>query len=562
MLAAPCPRPLGVAVRRPSPAALAQARRWRFRVYRHAVLTLRPPIDWLADPLHALRFRDTFPKLRFLDPLTWAYARRHDVGALREALSVLLDWARSNPLGGSRTAPAAWLDKVTGDRVPYISYLTRAAACEGLLGRGEARLLLRSIAWHERVLVRAARADRTNHGLFASLGLALLSRYFPFLGEARRWAAEARHQFLKTLRGRLGDGVWLEHSTAYQFLAIRAVERFVAYTGDPAAERLLRRMKRAAGWFVEPDGRPTQFGDSYLVPVPAWGKQIAARQRGLEALWHAGFAFVKAPGAGGYLAVASDFHNTTHKQADELSFALYDHGQRIVTDTGLYHKDPGAIRDFVLSARAHSVLTVDGRSFPISDPANAYGSGLVAVGEGDGWYAIEGRNPLLANQGVRHTRLFLYRPGVALVVVDRLRSAATHAYQRYFQLGPRIAVERAGAGRLRLSAPGFRGWLYDAPRPAPAAVSEVRGSRHPLAGLTSPRFRVFRPRWTVELESRGATSTRCATISLDRRFPRATAARAHGGGFTVILRERGAGATRLAVERSGRTLRVTAGGAR
>ena len=181
-------------------------------------------------------------------------------------------------------------------------------------------------------------------------------------------------------------------------------------------------MKRAAAWFVEPDDEMTQFGDSYLFRVPPWGLRIADRLRGLEAFPRAGFAFVRAPGrdeAGdGYLGVASDFHNTTHKHADELSFELYDHGHRIVSDTGLYHKDPGRIRDFVLSARAHSVLTVDRQGFPILDPSKAYGSGLVGTGRGDGWFAIEGTNPLLRDQGVRHTRLFLYRPGEALVVVD------------------------------------------------------------------------------------------------------------------------------------------------
>ena len=56
----------------------------------------------------------------------------------------------------------------------------------------------------------------------------------------------------------------------------------------------------------------------------------------------------------GYLAVTDGFHNLTHEHADELSFELFDHGAGIVSDTGLYHKDPGRIRDFVVSERAQA----------------------------------------------------------------------------------------------------------------------------------------------------------------------------------------------------------------
>ena len=183
----------------------------------------------------------------------------------------------------------------------------------------------------------------------------------------------------------------------------------------------------------------------------------------------------------GYLAVTDGFHNTTHKHADELSFELYDHGTSIVNDTGLYHKDPGEIRDFVLSNRAHSGLVVDGLDLPISDPENAYGSGLIAAGQGDGWYAIEGRNRLLHDQGVDHTRLFLYRPGVALVIVDHVRSGLAHTYTRYLQLHPDIELGDRDETAIQINAPGFAGAVYDAGGPTPPPA------RRPAASTTRSR---------------------------------------------------------------------------
>ena len=68
-------------------------------------------------------------------------------------------------------------------------------------------------------------------------------------------------------------------------------------------------------------------------------------------IFGAGFAFVRGSsetGGHGYLAVTDGFHNLTHKHGDELSFELYDDGRSIVNDTGLFHKDPGPIRDYVV----------------------------------------------------------------------------------------------------------------------------------------------------------------------------------------------------------------------
>ena len=144
---------------------------------------------------------------------------------------------------------------------------------------------------------------------------------------------------------------------------------------DPELTDLRDEMRSAAAWFVKPDGEMTQFGDSNLEPVPDWAQGQAA---GTRAYFGAGFAFVREPGPAGdlgYLAVTDGFHNLTHKHADELSFELFDHGASIVSDTGLYHKDPGEIRDYVLSNRAHSGLVVDGLDLPIAD-----GSTRVRVG--------------------------------------------------------------------------------------------------------------------------------------------------------------------------------------
>jgi len=560
--AAPCPPSSSIPVAPTSTGRLAEARDGRFRVFGPRPTLLRVPIDWTIDPLGSHRYRQNLQKLRFTGPLVTSYATTGNTDDLQRALAVGLDWVRHNPRGESETLPEAWSDKVVGDRVPYLGYLVRAGACEGLLSPSDRRLLLRSIDEHGTALASKEFFVPDNHGLFVQIGLLRLVDMFPFIDQADRWRALARKRFEATLRGRLSEGVWLEHSSAYQLLAIRAVEDFLgAYGTDDELSGLLEEMRASAGWFVKPNGELTQFGDSDLGPVPAWA--LEEEQDGLKAFFGAGFAFVRAAGETGdtgYLAVTDGFHNVTHKHADELSFELFDHGTTVVDDTGLYDKDPGPIRDFVVSDRAHSVLTVDGQDFPIDDPEFAYGSGLLAAGEGDGWYGIEGENPLLEPQGVRHRRLFLYRPGTALIIVDEVRSDALHTYTRYLQFHPHVDVRAGGPqGSLDLVAAALSCRAHDLRIATPTLRSKVRGQEEPLQGWTSPRFRAFRPRWTVAYSDQATTETHAISLSLDETDLHASGVRTSGARAVVELIDASGAGSAIEVVRQGRTLSIRSG---
>ncbi len=559
--AAPCPDAADFDVPPVRARRLRAARQGSFHVFGSRPTRLRVPIDWSTDPLGAHRYRQNLQKLRFLAPLLSSYAATGDREDLHEALAITLDWIRRNPRDKPSTPPEAWSDKVVGDRVPYVAYVLRASACEDLLSGGERRLMLGSIREHGRVLASKRDFVPDNHGLFVDLGLLRLAGYFPFLDQADGWRDTARDRFEKTLRGRLSEGVWLEHSSAYQFLVIGAVERFLtAYGADPELTDLLAEMRSAAAWFVKPKGRITQFGDSNLDSAPDWAVAEADQLIGLKAFFGAGFSFVRAPGDSGdtgYLAVTDGFHNLTHKHADELSFELFDHGTTVVEDTGLYDKDPGPIRDFVTSARAHSGLTVDGQEFPIVDSGATYGSGLIAVGAGEGWYAIEGRNALLRSQGVDHRRLFLYKPGTALIIIDEIQSAATHTYTRYLQLGPGIEVRAGGPhGSLELRGRSLRGGVYDLASTSTITRSMARGQKEPMQGWTSPDFRVFRPRWTIAYSDQGGMQTDALSLTLDDAALHASSVHVSKERTLVGLVDGAGQRSRLEVARTGRTLAI------
>jgi hypothetical protein len=522
LVAAPCPPRYEVLRGGTHPdAEIAAAKRATFAINDERV-TLRPPVDWNYNPIEARSFAHTLFKFQWIDPLLDAYRRRGDVEALQQALDLVLDFARANPPEGEPVHENIWDDKRTGDRGPYLAYVLRAAECEGLLDDGERELLLKLMIRHANTLTDLDGYKPTNHGLFVDIGLTLLARQLDSLPDSEQWAELGRERFAETLLDRVvpAEGFWLEHSAGYQILISRALARFLEVPGNetPELAELLRRMQGVVGWLRAPDGHIPQFGDSDLKRVPRFADVRARGESGILDLRESGLAIVKGEAAGrgagreGYLAVMASYFSDAHKHADALTFDLHDRGRRLVTDTGLYHKDKDENFAFAHATRAHSVLVVDGEEFP-RDGTGTYGSGIIRTGKGHGFRAILGENPAVAEQGVEHRRLFVYEPGRVLAIVDRVRSAEHHRYARFLQFAPGVEVRKRGKG-LTLGAPGFAG-AVTTNAVGGERIQLAKGERNPLRGMTSPSFRRWVPRTTARLRSEGTDLDLITTMTLD-----------------------------------------------
>ena len=493
------------------------ARSGVFTIYRGLKARLIPPIDWTKNPHSRRGFRASLQTLKFLEVLFQEYANG-SLSALRQAKALALDWVRANPNPASSQSSLAWFNKTVGERAAYLAYVVRAAACERMLSPDQTRLLVGAVRAHAAWLADPANYYPSNHGLFMDVGLLLISdHYFPFLDGAQAWEFTARHRFPRTLAARVSpEGAWEEHSFGYHFLVMDLARRFLELGGGNARIRhLLARLTRAGAWFVQPDGRLAQIGDTDLEAAPKAVRRRSARLSGMRSMPRAGLAFVRR--AGSYLAVTANFHNASHKQADEGSFELSENGVRLVTGPGKYGFDRDLRRHYVVSARSHSVLTVDGRSFP-RDQASAYGSAVVEARRRAGWYVIVVRNPLLRRRGVEHRRIFLYKPGERLVISDRVDAARPHRYRRYLQLGPNIEIADRSAAGLSLRGRGFHGCVTDARYEGGerAARNLVRGRQRPYQGWTFPQVAEAVPRWSVSYASRGEDVAHTLVIDLER----------------------------------------------
>jgi Heparinase II/III-like protein len=169
------------------------------------------------------------------------------------------------------------------------------------------------------------------------------------------------------------------------------------------------------------------------------------------------------------------------------------------------------------------VLIVDDQSFRWRD-RGPYGSGLLAFGQGDGWYAVLGHNPHL--EGASHRRLLLYRPGELVVVVDEVEAIRPHTIDRRLHFGPDLVAARTDGVVVASDQKGRPlATLIEASR-EPVEISLARGVEEPrMDGWTFPRDLTKVPSDAVTLRTRVASGLLVHVIVLTEAVPERIAAR-------------------------------------
>lgn len=452
---------------------------------------LTPPVDWTQDPFESRSWCAQLHTLRFLGVPLSAYHQTGDRQALGQACELVLDWAAQNTIGTENASPFAWLDKIVGDRAPFIGYVLRAGLHADLLTPSEGERLLALALDHVDFLIDDGNyVGHSNHGLFQDLGLVALSAQLEALDEARTWREASIHRFTTTLAKHVdaSDGVYREHSPTYQWVIVNLVRNFrrIARIESGPLVELQAALERAAGWLVLPDGNTPPLGDSDMVPAPPWARRAAEAVDGLRLFPGAGVATVRRGES--MLITAAAYHTHAHKHADELGFCLYEHGELLLAEAGKHsYNDAHPGRQYALSSRAHNVLLVDGNDFSFRGTA-PYGSALTGAAEHDGWFAIQGTNPLLAQQEATHRRTFIYRPGELLIVVDSLHAPHHHRYTRLLHFGPNVDIHLDGRV-ARFTAGRVAGLLRDAsPQPAQITLRQGDEDHDAPAGRMYPSY--------------------------------------------------------------------------
>ncbi len=486
------------------PAAAAEATRDRFFIDAEPT-ALVAPVDWHQDQRPNTGWPQRLNSWFFIEPVLRARAADEYRPALERVLPLVRHWLDAQPLIDTTLPAYVWSAPMCSARLVYLTLLLRELHRCALLADDDLDLLVTAGATHANWLndERNYRSDHTQ-GLLMDLALTLAARHAPFMPGADDWPRLARTRFATTLDTLVDrdSGLCRAHSPDSQ-LHIASIIAFAAEQGvfpTEEAEQLCRRIRAALAWFVDPAGRIVPIGDTAAIKAPPDVQKQAGQTRGLHIFDRGGIAVVRTDDS--HLVFTAGYHNLCHKHADELSFCLHDRGRPLVVDAGNFGYVAGhPARKYCVSGRSHNGLLIDGPAVPLRQQ-EPYGSAIRASGTSADWYALLGDNPLLASQQAEHQRLLLYRPGVALLLIDRVTATDDgRTCTRLLHLAPNIGLMQVVPGRYQLNLPdGTSLPLLDWTPTGPARGTILFGLRAPhVQGFTFPDRGVWEACHTLAL---------------------------------------------------------------
>ena len=374
---------------------------------------------------------------------------------------------------------------------PYPTSLRVANWCALFLGRHRARTLadaaFRDALWTS-VHRQAAHLARNlewrllgNHLLENGVALALAGSAYAH-PDADRWLRTGRWLLWRELPEQmLADGGHFERSPMYQCRVLYALLLLRA-SGAPVLEELAGRYiapaARALAALTHPDGGVALLNDSALGVYPeprallrAGGAPPAGE--GPFALAESGYYGARSA-SGAYVVcdagpLGPDYQ-LGHGHADLFTFELSLAGARVVVDSGVATYEPGPLRDYCRSTRAHNTVEIEGEdsaetwaAFRVGRRCRPRGVAWAATGEEfelsarhDGYRHLPGRPT--------HARSFRWRGGGLLEISDRIeasrpvRAIARLHFHPDCRLGGRAGQTRTVSfpgGRARVT---WSGW--------------------------------------------------------------------------------------------------------
>ena len=463
---------------------------------------LEDGIDWdePGDDLRSWFYH--LQALDLIDPPLARWSAMGDTEALGLAVAAALDWSRTHAdrIDAERW-PSVWYDMATGLRAYRLSYLLDEGRRAGLIGAEDEDRLLRLLQRHLELLVDEARfTAHSNHGFFQSAGLLALCRRVLRAQDRETGVALATRRLRLILDTHFtSDGVHKEHSPDYHLAILEGFKALIraGLLDDAKMFEAIGRAERALSWFVKPDGRLANFGDSdSRLLAPSVLEDLRPLKSGMRAFAEGGYAVVRHAGERGatYLAQTMCFHSRTHKQADDLSLIWTDRDKDILIDAGRYAYGPKTqhgseawsegfwyadpIRMFVESTAAHNTVEIGARSF--NRRRKPWGSALQAAGELGGVRYTLGT---VQHDTAIHTRMVLLSPGQWLCVIDGLKgsTASVQRYSQWHHFAPEWTLETDEFG---LAARRPDGPPVDDLRILPLAGGKLIG---PMRGATQPR---------------------------------------------------------------------------
>lgn len=483
------------------------------------------PITWKEDPYKNTTWRLYYQSMNALSYLTNAYEVTKDTKYLSYGFSMIQSFWKVNYSPEVATDKKytyeshAMANRTNNLMYFYHYYMNSPIATESNIKYLKTILRKHGVALNDPKLYNY----RSNHGIFQDRALIQLASYFPEISTSQEWKNNAIYRTKQhIIQDFTAEGLHKEHSPLYFTLVMDLIEDINKIAEDPELKQLVLNGQKAFANLVLSDFRLPGLGDSdyanapvklnYSVLDPEFEYILTRGQSGQQpslvsnisnalAVVRDGFG----PNTTSLVFAASNF-SVVHKHADDLSFLLSQNGQDIFIDSGKYNYNrTEPIQQYLRTTFAHNVVTVDGKSYPISID-NAGKSKITHVIDKPDSVIMTGEHTIYSGVQVYRTIVYLKEKKVTLIQ-DEILSNKEHITNQIFNIGKNINTKSVNPNTVLVNE------SITMKQHKPALLKEFFGQQNPMRGFASTSFNQSFPIKQLDFESKGKNIQYYTSIS-------------------------------------------------
>ncbi|MET3196136.1 heparinase II/III family protein [Gottfriedia sp. OAE603] len=485
---------------------------------------IKTPVNWKEDPYKSTTWRLYYQSLDALSYLTNAYEMTNDPKYLTYGLEMIQSFWKVNHSPEKATDSYTYESHAMANRTNnlmyfYHYYVSSPIATEDI--QNYLKVILRK---HGVVLNDDQYYNfRSNHGIYEDRSLIELASYFPEFSTSSDWKEHALYRTKQhILKDFTPEGLHKEHSPLYFLLVMNLIEDINKIAGDPELSQLVLKGQNAFSKIVLSDFRLPGLGDSdyasaqitnsYSKLDPEFEYVITKGEKGKQPPLVSNVSDSLAVIRDGWgndtssiVFSASNF-SVVHKHADDLSFLFSQNGQDIFIDSGKYNYNTReAVQKYLRTTFAHNVVTIDGKSYPISLD-NVGKSKISNVVENKDSVIMTGEHTIYSGVTVYRTIIYLKDKKITCIQ-DEVLSDTQHTANQIFNIGQTISTKTIDSNTIRLNN------SITMKQHNPSYLKEYFGQMNPIRGFASTTFNEIFPIKQLDFESSGKNIQYFTSIS-------------------------------------------------
>ncbi len=341
------------------------------------------PINWSEDPFNDRNWMFQLYSWRLIDAVLLEYDETKHQSLLKESIAIILDWYEFHVVKGKNSV-WTWYDMSTGLRAMKLAWIWQEIMQVNLeISNDTKERIYHLMELHVEKLMDESFLSRGNHAYFQLVGLRLICISEASLKACEEEAAYGKRK-MDALIGKqfTEQGVHREHSPRYHLLLVNELQNLNIYELYPLEiDGFANKIEEVIPWLIYPDSTVARIGDSSGKSNITFSETPKIHTVNDRHILIGDFI------ASGYFTVRTNLEtslnestqifisgmsnkNSGHKHADELSFELFHKGKLVIVDSGKYSYNKDGYRNYIISAKAHNTLSIDGveiKPYDVSD---------------------------------------------------------------------------------------------------------------------------------------------------------------------------------------------------